>query len=56
MLSFVTETLETLRQQLGNASAVAAYENDPFNPHVIARLRLDAYKKSIVMKYIDKPS
>ncbi|MEQ1742475.1 MAG: neuraminidase-like domain-containing protein [Candidatus Nitrotoga sp.] len=26
---------------------------DPFNPHLIARLRLTAYQKNVVMKYID---
>ena len=26
---------------------------DPFNPHLIARLRLTAYQKNVVMKYLD---
>ena len=34
-------------------AAINVYLNDPFNPHAIARLRLSAYQKSIVMKYID---
>src|SRR5205814_2037166 len=29
------------------------YRRDPFNPHAIARLRLGAYQKAIVMKYVD---
>ncbi len=29
------------------------YLNDPFDPHAIARLREIAYKKAIVMRYID---
>jgi hypothetical protein len=29
------------------------YKKDPFNPHAIARLRLSAYQKCIVMKFID---
>ena len=36
-----------------NAAAIAAYEENPFNPHAIARLRLSAYQKCIVMNYID---
>ena len=32
---------------------VEAWEADPFNPHLIARLRLVAYMKLVVMKYLD---
>lgn len=46
-------TFETLRAQLQNAQAVETYKRDPFNPHAIARLRLTAYQKAVVMKYID---
>ncbi len=35
------------------AEAMSTYKEDPFNPHAIARLRLSAYQRSIVMKYID---
>lgn len=52
-IEFRDHTLQTLRQQLDDPIAVEAYRKDPFNPHAIARLRLDAYKKSVVMKYID---
>src|SRR5262249_41747121 len=45
--------VETLRQQLTDTAAIAAYRSDPFNPHAIARLRLSAYQKAIVMKYVD---
>ncbi len=44
---------QALRQQLVNAPALDAYRRDPFNPHAIARLRLTAYQKSLVMRYID---
>ncbi len=30
-----------------------AWRNDPFNPHLVARLRTTAYQKSVVMKYLD---
>ena len=45
--------LESLRAQLTNQTAIEAYKKDPFNPHAIARLRLTAYQKCIVMKYVD---
>ena len=43
----------TLRELLVNDKALAAYRKDPFNPHAIARTRMSAYAKAIVMKYID---
>lgn len=44
---------ETLREILTEPGALELYRGDPFNPHAIARLRLGAYQKAIVMKYID---
>jgi hypothetical protein len=32
---------------------LAAWWEKPFSPHVIARLRIGAYQKAVVMKYID---
>jgi hypothetical protein len=32
---------------------VDAWREDPFNPHLIARMRLTAYQKNVLMKYID---
>jgi predicted nucleic acid-binding protein len=32
---------------------VEAWREDPFNPHLIARMRISAYQKNVVMKYID---
>ncbi|MFD3003504.1 neuraminidase-like domain-containing protein [Pontibacter toksunensis] len=52
-IEFRNQTLPKLKDQLNDRQAIQAYENDPFNPHAIARLRLSAYMKSIVMKYID---
>ena len=34
-------------------SQVEAWRNDPFNPHLIARMRNIAYMKNVVMKYLD---
>lgn len=36
-----------------NLDQVAAWRNDPFNPHRIARHRPIAYQKAVVMKYLD---
>ena len=38
---------------LTDQSALGVLNNDPFNPHAIARLRISAYQKSIVFKYVD---
>jgi hypothetical protein len=42
-----------MRDILTDAEALIAYREDPFNPHAIARVRLSAYQKSVVMKYVD---
>ena len=46
-------TLDTLRAQLTDETAIEKYKRDPFNPHAIARLRTSAYQKAILMKYVD---
>ncbi len=43
----------SLRAILTDRVAIEAYQRDPFNPHAIARLRLTAYQKNVVMKYVD---
>lgn len=40
-----------LRSEIENQ--IAQWRKDPFKPHSLARLRLMAYQKSVVMKYID---
>lgn len=45
--------IDSLKEILTDTAAIAKYKADPFNPHAIARLRLNAYQKSVVMKYID---
>ncbi len=35
------------------SSAVARWANDPFKPHLVARTRVSAYMKNVVMKYLD---
>lgn len=34
-------------------SLIEDWKNDPFKPHLIARVRLAAYQKSVLMKYLD---
>ena len=50
---FRSHTLESLLDQLKNPGEIAAYNNTPFDPHAIARLRIGAYEKTVVMQYID---
>ena len=53
-----TETLQELLDLLEAGSQeleqqVEEWEQDPFQPHVIARLRITAYMQTTVMKYLD---
>ncbi len=50
---FRNHTLESLRNQLVNPDEIRAYNQHPFDPHAIARLRIGAYEKAILMQYID---
>jgi hypothetical protein len=43
----------TLRKLLTREAALRAYRENPFSPHAIARTRMSAYQKAIVMKYVD---
>lgn len=51
------ESLEAMLRRLAEGAAdlddqVAAWRDDPFNAHLIARTRLIAYMKTVVQKYI----
>jgi Tc toxin complex TcA C-terminal TcB-binding domain/Neuraminidase-like domain/Salmonella virulence plasmid 28.1kDa A protein len=50
---FRSRSQDTLKDILTDEEAIAAYREDPFDPHAIARLRHSAYQKAIVMKYVD---
>lgn len=52
-LPFRNLTPQSLQQILTNQEQIAAYNDDPFSPDAIARLRPGAYPKAIVMRYID---
>ncbi|MBK8706155.1 MAG: hypothetical protein IPN33_23055 [Saprospiraceae bacterium] len=47
------ETINYIIEVGVKSPVVQAYEEDPFNPHAIARQRRMAYQKAVVMKYID---
>ncbi|GLW09364.1 hypothetical protein Misp01_44930 [Microtetraspora sp. NBRC 13810] len=52
-----TAVLADLEKQLrdlgGRADLLRAYRDDPFDPHAIARLRPVAYRRAVVMGYVD---
>ncbi|NES83263.1 MAG: hypothetical protein F6K10_18675, partial [Moorea sp. SIO2B7] len=52
-LPFRGNSTQKLEQLLTDDQAIAAYNNKPFDPHAIAQMRIGAYEKAIVMKYID---
>ncbi len=52
-LPFRGNILQKLQESLTNHAAIDAYNDNPFDPHAIAQLRIGAYEKAIVMKYID---
>ncbi|WP_437965514.1 neuraminidase-like domain-containing protein [Sorangium sp. So ce260] len=35
------------------AAQIEAWRKDPFNPHIVARMRPIAYQKAVLMKYVD---
>ncbi len=45
--------VERLRDILTDEVAIALYKRDPFNPWAIARRRISAFQKTLVMKYVD---
>lgn len=56
----VVDVLAVLGSASPNKAALAsvlaqldAYRNEPFNPHLIARLRIGAYMRTVVMRYLD---
>jgi hypothetical protein len=40
-----------IREQI--EAQLDAWRDDPFNPHLIARMRIIAYQKNVVMKYVE---
>ncbi|HBE9759335.1 TPA: neuraminidase-like domain-containing protein [Clostridioides difficile] len=51
---FRTHILDEFIDTLDDSNpAMKVYNNDPFNPHAIARLRMGAYEKYTVIQYIE---
>ncbi|HLK54673.1 MAG TPA: hypothetical protein VKU42_14525, partial [Candidatus Angelobacter sp.] len=50
---FRNHTLEELLKILTDPVQIAVYNNDPFDPFAIARLRIGAFEKAIFMSYVD---
>ncbi|MEQ8474503.1 MAG: neuraminidase-like domain-containing protein [Marinoscillum sp.] len=50
---FRNNTLESLIEVFNNTQAVKNYQNHPFDPFAIARLRIGAYEKATFIQYID---
>ena len=53
LLQYDGSESEKLRARDEIIDQVAEWRANPFNPHALARLRLGAYARSVVMKYID---
>jgi len=53
LLSYSGKELSLIDRQQKVRDQVAAWWEKPFDPHTIARLRMVAYQKAVVMKYID---
>ena len=45
--------IKTLQAIYSDPNAIEMYQRNPGNPHAIARLRIGAYQKNVVMKYLD---
>lgn len=43
----------SMRDILEDEAALEIYRRDPFNPHAIARTRVSAYQKYVVLAYVD---
>jgi len=51
-LPFRDMTLQSLAQTLADPAQVQAYDDDPLDPDAIARLRIGAYAKAVVLRYV----
>lgn len=50
---FRNQTICSLKDDLGDAAQIKKYNDDPLDPNAIAQLRIGAFEKNTVMKYID---
>lgn len=52
-LPFNKEAGDKSLSHLSDQAQITKYKDDPFDPHAIAQMRTVAYRKSLVMSYID---
>jgi hypothetical protein len=50
---FRNHTLQSLQKILTDAAQIAVYNNNPFDPYAVARLRIGSFEKAIYMGYLD---
>ncbi|AGP39917.1 hypothetical protein SCE1572_38745 [Sorangium cellulosum So0157-2] len=53
LIASLLTTQDDAPEKLDLAAQIEAWRKDPFNPHLIARMRPIAYQKAVVMKYIE---
>ncbi|HET8924381.1 MAG TPA: choice-of-anchor D domain-containing protein [Candidatus Acidoferrum sp.] len=53
LLEYTGNDPNIIQQQNNFKNQLNEWMNNPFNPHAIGRLRLIAYQKNVVMKYLD---
>ncbi|WP_437741771.1 neuraminidase-like domain-containing protein [Sorangium sp. So ce1504] len=53
LLASLLTNQEDEREKLDFAAQIEAWRKDPFNPHIVARMRPIAYQKAVVMKYVE---
>ncbi|WP_144395267.1 hemopexin repeat-containing protein [Pleionea sediminis] len=53
LLSMTTRLYQRYRYLQTSMEQIKTYLNDPFDPHAIAALRINAYRRTTVMAYID---
>ena len=53
LLKLLSEDEDNSKEKRSLVDQIDAWNNNPFNPHLIARMRITAYQKAVVMKYLD---
>ncbi|WP_437587187.1 hypothetical protein [Sorangium sp. So ce1000] len=53
LLASLLTNQEDEQEKLDLVAQIEAWRKDPFNPHLVARMRPIAYQKAVVMKYVE---
>jgi hypothetical protein len=56
LLKLLSEDEDNSKEKQSLVAQIEEWNNNPFNPHLIARMRITAYQKAVVMKYLDNLS